>query len=120
MRKLSPILFVLALALMAVPALAQPSVTVNGPSSVTIVDTCENVSWTCSASGGTTPYVWYLWRRNGSLVSQGASATGYTRAYCNPEGNPPPPPFTDTISCTVTDSNGREGTGSKNTTITFQ
>lgn len=119
MRKPSLFFLILSLVLMAAPALAQPSVTVNGPSSVTIVDTCENVTWTCSASGGTTPYVWYLWRRNGSLVSQGASATSYTHRYCRTEGTTPPP-FTDTISCTVTDSNGREGTGSKSTTITFQ
>ena len=119
MRKLSPALFLVALALVAAPVLAQPSVTVNGPSAVTIVDTCENVSWTCSPSGGATPYVWYLWKRNGATVAQGETVTMYTKTYCRVEGTTPPP-FTDTISCTVTDSNGREGTGSKNTTITFQ
>ena len=119
MRKLSYVFLFLALALTAMPALAQPSVTVNGPSSVTIVDVCENVSWTCSPSGGAPPYIWYLWRVNGSLASQGETATGFTKKYCRVEGTTPPP-FTDTISCTVTDSNGRDGTGSKNTTITFQ
>ena len=119
MRKLSPALLLVAIALIAAPALAQPSVTVNGPSSVTIVDTCENVTWTCSPSGGAPPYSLYLWRLNGVVTIQGASATSYTKAYCRVEGTTPPP-FTDTVSCTVTDSNGREGTGSKNTTITFQ
>jgi hypothetical protein len=119
LRKPSHILLLLALVLAAVPALAQPSATVSGPSSVTIVDVCENVSWSCSASGGVTPYVWYLWRVNGSVITQGASLTGFTKSYCRVEGTTPPP-FTDTISCTVTDSNGREGTGSKNTTIIFQ
>ncbi len=119
MRKPLYAFLLVAIALIAAPVLAQPSVTVNGPSSVTIVDTCENVSWTCSPSGGVPPYVWYAWRRNGALVAEGESVTGYTKAYCHPEGSPPPP-FTDTISCTVTDSNGRDGVGSKNTTITFQ
>jgi hypothetical protein len=119
MRKLTPALLLIALVLIAAPALAQPSVTVNGPSSVTIVDTCENVSWTCSASGGVPPYVWYAWRLNGVLKSEGASVTQYTKTYCRVEGTTPPP-FTDTVSCTVTDSNGRDGVGSKNTTIIFQ
>jgi hypothetical protein len=120
MRKLHPAFFLVALVLLAAPVMAQPSVTVNGPSSVTIVDTCENVTWTCSASGGLTPYVWYLWKLNGVDKLQGASATSYTKAYCLAEGIPRPVSFTDTVSCTVTDSNGREGTGSKMTTITFQ
>lgn len=119
MRTLIPALLLAALVLAAAPALAQPSVTVSGPSSVTIVDTCENVSWSCSASGGLTPYVLYSWKLNGVVKLEGASATGYTKAYCRAEGTTPPP-FTDTVSCTVTDSNGREGTGSKMTTITFQ
>jgi hypothetical protein len=119
MRKLYPALLLIALVLLAAPAFAQPSVTVNGPSSVTIVDTCENVSWTCSATGGLTPYQWYTWRLNGVIKAEGASVTQYTKAYCRPEGTTPPP-FTDTVSCTVTDSNGRDGVGSKNTTITFQ
>lgn len=120
MRKPNPAVLLLAVALMAAPVLAQPSATVSGPSSVTILDTCENVTWTCSASGGVTPYVWYLWRLNGMVKSQGATATSYTRAYCLAEGTPRPVQFTDTVSCTVTDSNGREGTDSMMTTITFQ
>jgi hypothetical protein len=119
MRKLSPILLVLALMLAAVPAMAQPSVTISGPSSVTIVDTCENVSWSCSASGGVPPYVWYTWKLNGVVKKEGATATGYTKAYCRQEGTTPPP-FTDTVTCIVTDSNGRDGSASMNTTITFQ
>ena len=119
MLKLLPLLLFAALVLIAAPAMAQPSVTVNGPSSVTIVDTCENVTWTCSATGGLPPYLTYEWRVNGSLVAQGASLTSYTRRYCNPEGTPPPS-FSETISCTVMDSNGRTGTGSKTVTITFQ
>lgn len=120
MTRLSPlpILLLLALVLTAAPALAQPSVTVNGPSSVTVVDICDNLTWTCSASGGLPPYVWYQWRVNGSLVTQGASVTSYTRQYCTTEGAPPMV-VSDTISCTVTDSNGRTGTGSKNVTVTF-
>jgi hypothetical protein len=118
MRKLSPALLLLSLTLIAVPALAQPSVTVNGPSSVTIVDTCENVTWTCSASGGATPYTWYQWTLNGSLVSLGANVTSYTKRFCETEGDPPTS-FTVTVTCTVTDSNGRDGTGSKSTTINF-
>lgn len=118
MRKLSPILLILALTLIAAPALAQPSVTVNGPSSVTIEDTCENVTWTCSPSGGAPPYVWYRWTLNGSTVALGETVTSYTKAYCQDEEDPPTS-FTDTVACIVTDSNGREGTGSKNTTINF-
>lgn len=119
MRKLIPSLFVLALILMAGPALAQPTVTISGPSSVTIVDTCENVSWSCSASGGVPPYVWYTWKVNGVVKKEGATATGFTKTYCRVEGTTPPP-FTDTITCIVTDSNGRDGSASMNTTITFQ
>lgn len=119
MRKLTPILFLLALAFLAVPGHAQPSVTVNGPTTVEIVDVCENVSWTCSATGGLTPYQWYTWKVNGIIKAEGASVTQYTKTYCRVEGTTPPP-FTDTITCIVTDSNGRDGTGSKNTTIIFQ
>jgi hypothetical protein len=119
MRKLTPALLLIALVLMAAPALAQPSVTVNGPSTVEIVDVCENVSWTCSATGGSPPYVLYLWRLNGAYQGEGATLTQFTKKYCRVEGTTPPP-FTDTVSCTVTDNNGRDGTGSKNTTIIFQ
>lgn len=118
MRKLSPALLLLALTLLAAPALAQPSVTVNGPSSVTIVDTCENVTWTCSPSGGVTPYTWYLWTLNGSTVALGSSVTSFTQRFCENEGDPPHS-FNVTVACTVDDSNGRSGTGSKVTTINF-
>lgn len=118
MRKLSPVLLILALTLIAVPVLAQPSVTVNGPSSVTIEDTCENVTWTCSPSGGAPPYTWYEWTLDGALVAQGESIPSYTKAYCQNEEDPPTS-FSDTVACIVTDSNGRAGSGSKTTTINF-
>jgi len=117
MKRLSILVAVLALVLAAVPVLAAgPSLTVNGPSSVTIISGCQNVVWTCSASGGTPPYVLYTWKRNGSLV--GTNSSTLTLNYCTTPGQTTS--FTDTISCTVADSDGREGSGSKNTTINLQ
>lgn len=117
MKRLSVLLVLLGVMMLAVPALAAgPSVTVSGPSSVTIISGCQNVVWTCSASGGTTPYVLYTWKRNGSLV--GTNSSTLTLNYCTTPGQTTS--FTDTITCTVTDMNGREGTGSKDTTINLQ
>jgi hypothetical protein len=117
MKRLSALLVLLGLVVLAVPALAAgPSVTVNGPSSVTIVSGCQNVVWTASVSGGTPPYVLYTWKRNGALV--GTNSSTLTLSYCTTPGQTTS--FTDTITCTVADSNGREGTGSKDTTINLQ
>ncbi|HKI04707.1 MAG TPA: hypothetical protein VKK31_22190 [Thermoanaerobaculia bacterium] len=117
MRKPILLFVLVVLALAAFPALAAgPTLTVSGPASVTIVSSCQNVVWTATASGGVTPYSLYEWRRNGSLV--GGNSTTLTLNYCTTPGQTTS--FTDTISCTVTDSNGREGTGSKDTIINLQ
>lgn len=117
MKRLSVLLVLLAVVGLALPALAMgPSLTVSGPSSVTIVSGCQDVVWTATASGGTPPYVLYTWKRNGSLV--GTNSATLTLTYCTTPGQSSS--FTDTITCTVADSNGREGTGSKNTTINLQ
>lgn len=117
MKRLSVLLVVLAVVVLAVPALAAgPSLTVNGPSSVTIISGCQNVVWTASVSGGVPPYTLYEWKRNGTAV--GTNSSTLTLQYCTTPGQSSS--FTDTISCTVADSDGREGSGSKNTTINLQ
>jgi hypothetical protein len=117
MKRLSILAAALALVLTAVPALAAgPSVTVNGPSNVTIINGCQNVVWTASVSGGAPPYTLYEWKRNG--VAVGANSSTLTLQYCTILGQDQL--FTDTITCTVADSDGREGAGSKNTTFNLQ
>ena len=118
MPKPNPVLLLILLALIAAPVLAQPSVTITGPTNVVSYDTCTNESWSCSATGGATPYQWYTWKVNGVVKSEGASATNFSKQYCRP-GEGVPAVFNDTIQCLVTDSDGRDGSASINVTVTF-
>lgn len=69
-------------------------VTMSGPSSANFsTATCSTLTWSASASGGTTPYS-YNWYYNGTLVGTGAS---YSRSVCYNHAD-------FTIQATVTDS----------------
>ena len=71
-----------------------PSVTMSGPSSANFsTATCSTLTWSASASGGTTPYS-YNWYYNGTQVGTG---TSYSRSVCYNHAD-------FTIQATVTDS----------------
>lgn len=107
------------LTLAALPASAQgPTVTITGPTSVTIDHGCQDVMWTANPAGGQTPYVFYEWTRNGGPAGSGAALTSITRQYCSVQGVCQM--FTDVIGVTVADFNGREGVDTHNTGFTLR
>jgi hypothetical protein len=70
------------------------NVTMSGPSSADFTTaTCSTLTWSASASGGTTPYS-YNWYYNGTQVGTG---TSYSRSVCYNHAD-------FTIQATVTDS----------------
>jgi hypothetical protein len=108
------ILGALIFALSAAPALAAPlTVSISGPSLFYVEYGCENVVFTASPSGGTPPYVLYEWKRDG--ISVGTNSPTLTLTYCSTVGQFAH--FTDTVSVTVADSQGREARASKVLTI---
>jgi hypothetical protein len=61
------------------PVVSPLSVTMSGPSTADFTTaTCSTLTWSASASGGTTPYS-YNWYYNGTQVGTGAS---YSRSVC--------------------------------------
>lgn len=103
--------------LTALPAAAQPpSVTISGPTSVTIGCGCGNVVWTANASGGAPPYVLYAWTVNGGAA--GTNSSTLTRTYCNNTSHAVL--LTENVAVTVTDSNGREASDTHVTDIELE
>lgn len=71
------------------------------------------ISFTATPSGGTPPYVLYEWKRDGASV--GTNSSTLTLTYCSTVGQFAH--FTDTISVTVADSQGREASAAKVLTV---
>jgi hypothetical protein len=78
------------------PPLQQPTIT--GPATATINGaSCQNLTWTATASGGTTPYS-YAWTIDGVPAGTGSSVT---KSYC---GNNTAHSQSVDVAVTVTDS----------------